>query len=232
VERYRADHALVAVDVYRATTVMVTALAVGRAVFPVPTLADALASAARMPDALLAGEQAGVVPPGFKLDNSPALLERLPGREPLVLLTSAGTRLLDACRGAQAVYVACLRNLSATAEQVASVEERVALVGAGTAGRSRPEDQLVCAWIGRQLLRRGFAVENEATLREVEAYGDADLDVVLCGSPSASWLRDNGRGRDVDFVLDHVDDIGCAARYDGARVELWAGSRDAARLTA
>jgi 2-phosphosulfolactate phosphatase len=229
-ERYRKDHALVAVDVFRAATVILTALAAGRAVFPVSTVAEAWNAAARLPDAVLAGEQRGVVPAGFDLDNSPALLERLPGRKPLILLTSAGTRLLQACRGACAVYVACLRNLRSTAEHLAAREERIALIGAGTAGEARPEDQLVCAWIGQHLLAYGFTAEDAATVREVDEYRGRDLEEVLRDSPSASWLRASGKSRDLEFTLVHLDDMNRAARFDGDRVELCAGCLDADRM--
>lgn len=218
--RYSSDHAVVAVDVFRAATVMLTALAAGRAVFPVAALTDAWTAAANMPEALLAGEQAGVVPSGFALDNSPALLDQLRGCQPLILLTSAGTRLLHACAGASTVYVACLRNLQGTAEEVAAREDRVALIGAGTRGEARPEDQLVCAWIGQRLLDCGFVAEDAATLREVDRYRGAEPARVLRDGLSAAWLRANGKTRDIDFVLDHMDDMNCAARFDRVRVEL------------
>lgn len=217
---YREDHALVTVDVFRATTVILTALVSGRAVFPVSTVEQARSTAAALQGALLAGEQRGAVPAGFDLDNSPALLERLTGSQPLVLVTSAGTRLLQNCRGASAIYVACLRNLHATAEHLATYEERVALVGAGTAGQARPEDQLVCAWIGQYLAERGFVAENRATVGELEQYREADVSTVLLGSPSADWLRSSGKWNDVEFALAHLDDLHQVATFDGRQVRL------------
>src|SRR5690349_8569428 len=97
--RYRSSHALVAVDVFRATSVIVTALAGGHPVYPVGALHEALNTAGRLRQAILAGEQAGVKPDGFDFDNSPVALESSPGHEPIVLLTSAGTLLLANCRG-------------------------------------------------------------------------------------------------------------------------------------
>jgi 2-phosphosulfolactate phosphatase len=218
--RYREDHVLVAVDVFRATTVILTALARGRAVFPVATPEAARRAAERIPAALLAGEQRGEVPSGFDLDNSPALLDRLPGERPLVLVTSAGTRLLECCRGAPRVHVACLRNLRSTAEHLAESGGQVALLGAGTAGEPRPEDQLACAWIGERLLECGFAAENEATVRAVREFRGAGLRAVIEGSRSTAWLRANGKGEDVDFVLAHVDDLDAVAALDGEQVTL------------
>src|SRR5438105_10268319 len=102
--RYRDTHALAVVDVFRATTCIVTALAGGHAVYPVGNLAEAFMQAARLRNALLAGEQDGTVPKDFDHDNSPAALSKLDGASPVVLLTSAGTLLLTNCRGASAIY--------------------------------------------------------------------------------------------------------------------------------
>lgn len=216
--RYRATHALVAVDVFRASTVIVTALAGGHPVYPVGTLSEAMNTTGRLRDPWLAGEQAGVKPATFDFDNSPVAMEAAPGHNPLVLLTSAGTLLLANCRGASAIYVSCLRNWSATAHELRR-HRRVALIGAGTRGQPRDEDQLVCAWIGANLLEAGFEPEDERTLAEVESWRCADLDRLRHG-PSADFLRGSGQEHDVEWVLNHVDDLDGVALYNGQQVSL------------
>jgi phosphosulfolactate phosphohydrolase-like enzyme len=216
--RYRETHALAVVDVFRATTCILTALFRGHAVYPVGTMAEAVMLAGRLRDAQLAGEQDGIKPPCFDHDNSPAALSRLEGASPIVLLTSAGTLLLTNCRGASVIYVASLRNLSATAARLCS-HNRVALIGAGTRGKPRPEDQLVCAWIGDKLFAAGYEPENESTMCEVETWRGADLEVIR-QSPSADYLRNTGREEDIEFVLENVDDIPEVAVYNGQQVSL------------
>ncbi|TMF91247.1 MAG: 2-phosphosulfolactate phosphatase [Chloroflexi bacterium] len=216
--QYRETHAMVVADVFRATSCIVTALASGHPVYPVGTMDEAFAVAERLREPILAGEQAGVKPERFDYDNSPAALESAGGTNPIVLLTSAGTLLLTNCRGATDVYVASLRNLSATADRVAN-HRRVALIGAGTRGQPRPEDQLVCAWIGERLLDMGFEAEDQRTMREVAEWRGADLQV-LRKSPSADYLRGVGQHDDIDFVLCHVDDIPEVAVYNGQQVSL------------
>jgi 2-phosphosulfolactate phosphatase len=219
---YRGDHALVAVDVFRATTVILTALAHGHDVHPAASITEALLAAARLAHPVLMGEQRGVVPSGFELDNSPAAIEKLEGGRPIVLLTSSGTVLLRNCAGARAVYVACLRNLQATAEHLATQEHSVALLGAGTQGQPRPEDQLACAWIGAYLEDHGFEPETERTIEDLRRYRGADLGQVIEGSVSTDWLRSVHKSHDVDFVLQHVDDLPCVAVFDEERVRLLA----------
>src|SRR5881398_2852499 len=111
VDAYREHHAIVAVDVIRATTTAVTCVALGRRCFPVPSVEAAASLAAQMKDPLLMGEVGGDMPPGFHMNNSPADLElRTDIDRPAILLSSSGTPLICAAEGAPAVYAACLRN--------------------------------------------------------------------------------------------------------------------------
>ena len=65
----RGGYAIVAVDVIRTMTTAVTAAALGRRVFPAPTVAAALEQAARLERPLLVGEVDGRMPAGFDLTN-------------------------------------------------------------------------------------------------------------------------------------------------------------------
>jgi phosphosulfolactate phosphohydrolase-like enzyme len=217
--KYRQTHAIVAIDVFRATTVIVTALAGGHPIYPVATVSEALASAARLSDALLVGEQAGVKPAGFALNNSPAAVARLTDLRPIVLLTSAGTQLLAQARGASSIYVACLRNISATAKQLVLSHPKVALIGAGTRGLPRAEDQLACVRIAQLLLASGYEAENSSTEVEVETWRDVGVQELRTG-PSADYLRDTNQTDDLDFVVTHVDDVDSSAVFNGQQVSL------------
>ena len=87
---YWEGHAIVAIDVIRATTTAITSVDRGRRCFPVSTVADALALRARLPDALLVGELRGRTPAGFDLGNSPAALaQRTDVERPAILLSSS-----------------------------------------------------------------------------------------------------------------------------------------------
>jgi 2-phosphosulfolactate phosphatase len=224
---YRDDHAIVAIDVFRASTTIVTALAGGRRVFPVPTVDEALRLAAELPGALLGGEQAGLQPDGFDLQNSPSEVERLHDRHPLVLVTSAGTVLLASAMGAPAIYVGCFRNLTATAERLAEQGRNVALIGAGTRGETRAEDQMACAWLGQRLTAHGFQPHDRRTELELELWADVDLASLRAG-PSAGYLRGSGQGDDIDFVLARMDDVYAAAEFDGHEVRLVDAARSSA----
>lgn len=219
VAKYRDTHAVVAVDVFRATTVIVTALARGHPIYPVSTVEEASEVATRLHDPLLAGEQAGVKPAGFDLNNSPAAVEALPNCRPIVLVTSAGTQLLSEARGARSIYVACLRNMIATAAQLIGTHRRVALIGAGTRGEPRPEDQFACARIAELLHSQGYVPEDRRTIAELDEWRGVGV-TAMRSSPSVDFLRDSNQLGDVDFVLTHVDDVDASAVFNGQQVSL------------
>lgn len=218
-DRYRRGWAVVGVDVLRATTTAVTAAALGRRVFPVPDLERAMTTHAGLEDALLAGELGGRVPYGFEENNSPlALHHRRDVHRPLVLLSSSGTRLLHEVGDREAVYAACLRNTSATVAHLAAHHDRVAVVGAGTRGEFREEDQIGCAWIAQGLVERGFEAAGW-TASVIERWRGAPVEAVASGA-SAEYLRRSGQLGDLDFVLTHVDDLPLVCRLESHELRV------------
>ena len=204
---YREEHAIVAVDVLRATTTAQTAVALGRRCFPVPSIEEALPLAARLEQPLLVGELGGNMPYGFDLQNSPAQVAALEdSSRPMILLSTSGTPMLWESRGAHAVYVGSLRNLSAQATQLAQTHEQVALLAAGTRGEFREEDQLCCAWLAAKLLADGYDAADERTAEIVRRWKGKPVDALLV-SNSVEYLKRTGQLVDVDFVLNHVDDL-------------------------
>lgn len=215
---YRNGYAIVAVDVIRATTTAVTAVALGRRCFPVPSLEAAVPLAAKLTNPLLVGELGGSMPYGFDLNNSPADLEsRTDTHRPMILLTTSGTRVICGAQEWQAMYIACLRNYKAQVAYLASHHPTVALIGAGSRGQFREEDQLCCAWIADGLLAAGYEAENAETTAIVERWRGAPVDVIAEGA-SAEYLRRTDQHRDLEYILTHVDDLSEVYRYERGQV--------------
>jgi len=204
---YVDNAALVAVDVIRATTTACTAIAMGRECHLAPTLHAAFDKASRLSNALLAGEIGGDMPPGFDLSNSPAeLAVRSDVSRPLILLSSTGTRLMYEIRFSDSAYLACFRNYSATIDCLAKNHDVVTLIGAGTRGEFREEDQMCCAWIAEGLVQSGFAPGDEMTLNLIDRWRASSRDAFLT-SRSVAYLQRSGQLHDLDFILDHFDDV-------------------------
>lgn len=207
--RYGPGWAVVCVDVIRATTTAVTAAARGRRCLPVATLEAAAALARSLERPFLCGELGGNMPFGFDLTNSPAEVDALgePGR-PLVLLSSSGTQLIHdaAASGADGVFLGSLRNWAATATHLAALHPRVAVIGAGTRGEFREEDQRCCALVAAALAAAGHRPAGDATLRTLrrwEGKGVTDWQE----SRSVDYLRRSGQLRDLDFIVSHLNDL-------------------------
>ncbi len=216
-EHYRNEYAIVVIDVIRATTTATTALSLNRDVYPVQTTDEAFVLAEKLKRPILAGEQGGNIPYGFDLSNSPVqvtALSVIPSGEftdvskPIILLSSSGTRLLmnSVGDGSHAVYLACARNFSAVANHIIGLHDKVAVLGAGTRGEFRQEDQIVCAWIAERLVEAGYEMESNRTRDLISRWSGANLDVVRDGH-SADYLKRTGQVHDLEFILHHYDDL-------------------------
>jgi 2-phosphosulfolactate phosphatase len=217
--RYAGGWVVVAVDVVRATTTAVTAVAAGRACYPVPSVDAARDLAAGLDQPLLVGELGGVVPPGFDLDNSPAALShRTDVERPVVLLSTTGTRLFARPAPGVAVHAACLRNLTAQVRRLATGHWHVAVIGAGSRGEFRDEDQWACARIAAGLVEAGYRPSGP-TAKMLDRWRDVPVEV-LEGGASADYLRRSDRLDDLDFVLGHVDDLDATFELNGRGLEM------------
>jgi 2-phosphosulfolactate phosphatase len=148
----------VVIDVIRATTVIVEALASGaRAIYPVVSTEDAirLSHTLGRDDTLLCGERKGLKVDGFHLGNSPREFtpERVGGKR-LVMSTTNGTRALWAAQGAERVLVLSFLNLRAVALEVAEAlgaGTSLALVCAGKEGRFSLDDAFCAGLLVREV---------------------------------------------------------------------------------
>jgi 2-phosphosulfolactate phosphatase len=202
-----AGDVIVVVDVIRATTTAVTAVAQGRRCFTAPNVAAARRRAIRLERPLLAGEFAGVVPAGFELDNSPAAIAaRSDVERPLLLVSSSGTPLIHAAALSGTVYLGSLRNARYLGLWLAGRHARVAIVAAASRGEFREEDRVCCATVAGELLDAGYAPEDDATAALVKRWRGASPDAWLA-SKSVEFLRATGHIDDLEFILEHQDDL-------------------------
>ena len=216
---YPPGAVIVGVDVIRSTTTAITAVAGGRRCHVAANLDEVAQLQPQLERPLLVGELGGNMPYGFDLNNSPAAIagQGDSGR-PAILLSTSGTRLL---RTAAAVHsstlVACLRNWAAQAAELRRTRPAdVVLLGAGTRGEFREEDQLCCAWIAGPLLDDGYEADD-ATRRIIDTWRAAPADAITEGK-SARYLRDSGQLVDLAFILDHVGDLTGTYEMRGSEV--------------
>ena len=209
------DHTAIVIDVLRASSTIVAALAAGaQAIYPVVSTEEAikLATSLGREDALLAGERRGLKVEGFDLGNSPReFTPEAVGGKRVVMSTTNGTRALVIAAGAERVLVASFLNLSAVAAACADAE-RLAVVCAGREGRFGIDDA-VCAGmlLGRLKERLGGALEVEDAGRAVVALAEAFfLDDALVDD---ALFEDAAAGRAL-AEIDMLDDVSWCVRVD------------------
>lgn len=207
VARYRTGYAVVAVDVIRATTTAISAVAAGRRCFTASTIEGARELAARLGNALLVGEQTGAMPADFDLNNSPAaLLARTDVERPAILLSSSGTRLCREASLCEAAFLACFRNHLSLPAHLAGAYSRIAVIGAGSRGEFRLEDQMCCAQLAKALVELGYSPGTSDTLNLIRRWSAAPANAWL-HSKSVQYLRESGQLDDLQFILDHIGDL-------------------------
>ena len=211
-----AAQAVVVVDVIRSTTTGITALENGHRCFVAATEREAWDLAASLDRAILAGEQNGFMPDGFEMNNSPVSVAAADPARPVILLSTSGTRIMRNVESPLPVYAACLRNVAASVAYLAGRYASIALVGAETSDEFRTEDQICCGRLADRLVNAGY--ESLPRARDaIRRWSAVSINAIAEGR-SAEYLRRTRQDHDLDFILEHVDDVGCAARLD--RTEL------------
>ena len=216
--RHRQRDAVACIDVMLATTTLVTAVARGRRAFVASGPPELRALQTRLGGVLVAGALDGKSV-AFEAPDGPCAMERNgQDQRALVLLSPPGTELIANAAEGGAVMLACFRNLSATADALAR-HDRVALLAAGCREEFSCEDQMAAAWIAERLLQRGFEAEDRRTADVVRRWTGIGPSLAGWGN-SAAYLRRDGRGDEVDFVIGHVDDVALACLCEGSEVRL------------
>lgn len=188
----------VVVDVIRATSTIVEALANGaRCVLPTASAEEAikLASSLGREDTLLCGERKGLKIEGFELGNSPSEYVRdvVEGKQ-LVMTTTNGTRAFIAAREAERILTASFMNLSAVVEEMAGADE-VAVVCAGKEDRFSLDDALCAGLLVRKLLEERAEAVADGKGPELDDGARVVLDLAERYAPDAEFLRSTAAGK-------------------------------------
>ncbi|MHB8945350.1 MAG: 2-phosphosulfolactate phosphatase [Bacillota bacterium] len=211
----------VVIDVLRATSTVVAALAAGAAgVIPVLTPEEARALARTMPGGhvILGGERKAVRIPGFDLGNSPReyRAEEVGGKT-IILTTTNGTRAVHAASAAARVLMGAIMNGTAVARTVIREGRDLVIVCAGTRGSFSLEDALAAGVI-LEALPRAAAAEGY----DLEAdYDDLSLAALAIAGHYRGRLDEALRwthhGMDLE-ALGFAADLDYCARLDAVPV--------------
>lgn len=210
-----AGKVVVVIDVLRATTTIVHALANGATqVVPCLEITEALQHSGV--GILRGGERGGRQIAGFDLGNSPQEYSReVVGGKTVVFTTTNGTRAMQRCRLARRVLIGAFVNFSSLCRELAA-EPQVALVCAGTDGHVTREDTLLAGAIVDDVARHGAAgyklndqaeIAADSWQTAVRGLTDRPLGILLKGSRGGRNLIEIGQENDIDLAaqLDKFD---------------------------
>jgi 2-phosphosulfolactate phosphatase len=226
-----AGKPVLVIDVLRATTTMIVALANGaRAIIPAASADDALKLAQLLErgHVLLAGERRAERIEGFALGNSP--LEMTPeavGGRTLVMTTTNGVQALLAAEGGRPVLIGAAVNFNAAAAAAREAFERAGELTILCSGREKAfglEDAYAAGRFVEAIvpgkLRRALEV-NDAVIaaRElVKKFGN-DWKKAVTASAHARYLKERGFAQDVAFAV-QVDTYQLVPVYADRRVTI------------
>lgn len=205
-----AGRTAVVVDVLRATSTIVEAIAHGaRSIFPVATIDEAARLGQNLDRAttLLCGERRSERVAGFDLGNSPAeFTATAVSGKALVMSTTNGTLALLAAAPARRILVASLLNLGAAARAIADDAGDLIIICAGREGHFGLEDAVCAGLLATRVGERaGKRVKgNDATAAAMSLgrrYGKA-LVRMMRGTAAGRQLMDLGFADDLAFCAD------------------------------
>lgn len=200
------DCTVVVIDVFRATSAMVTAFAHGvEKMIPVSSMEEA--ERYRAEGYLTAAERKGEKVEGYALGNSPFhyMDEGLQGKS-IVITTTNGTKAIEVASKANHVLLGSFLNLKAVAEQVEKLDKDVMLLCAGWKDRYNLEDTLVAGAlveIIEQNLRFGDYSDSAISARQLYRGAKEDLYAYLEDSSHRRRLSRLNMEEDIIFCLKH-----------------------------
>jgi len=200
---------VVVVDVLRASTTVITALANGaKAIIPAATAEEAvrLASNLEKDGVVLAGERKSLKIEGFALGNSPReMTAAAVGGKTIVLATTNGTPALVAAQGGDPVLVGAPANFRALAARARAVLEQRGELVVLCAGRDKQfavEDGYTAGRLIKAVRRGVKRLELNDAARAAIALTDAvaTWTEALEGSEAARQLAEADLAEDVRFA--------------------------------
>lgn len=200
---------VVVIDVLRACSTIVTALACGaKGVVPVRDLVEAGPFTQNLDPTrfVMCGERDGVKIDGYHFGNSP--LEFQPSDvkdKTMVLSTTNGTAAITRASLAKNLYIASFLNAGAVAEQLRSTEQELYFICAGWKNRLCLEDTLCAGYILTEIFGSGLPDSSRDGVRVAHALyssGKDRITEIVQASNHAARLRDLNYSKDIEYCCE------------------------------
>lgn len=204
-ELYKQEYtAVVAIDVLRATTAIVTAFHHGAyRIIPVSTVEEALDY--KNQGYMAAAERGGKIVDGFEFGNSPFSYMRpeIKGQT-IALTTTNGTRAINIAAATHKVYIGAFINMDAVIRLLTQRPEDVLLLASGWQGKFNLEDSICAGAITDALLQTGsYMSDEDSTIAAMFLFQKARQNYFgfLKASSHRRRLRNLNLNEDIKYCL-------------------------------
>lgn len=172
----------VVIDMFRATSVIVTALNNGcREVLPFLTIEETLENADKLyrSEYILGGERKAVKIEGFDLSNSPLeYTEEVVKGKKVLMTTTNGTRTLTKSNSAERVLIAAMINAEAVAEKLLEINQDVVIINAGTNGNFSMDDYICSGYIINEVIKKNNKIELTDIAKTADMIYESNKDII------------------------------------------------------
>lgn len=206
------DKIVVIIDVLRATSVMITALANGaRGVYPYKDIESVLENSKKSKSFVLAGERKGLKIEGFDFGNSPLeyTKEAVEGKD-MFMTTSNGTRAIEnSAKGSKKIFIGAFLNVESIVKKILKENDDTVIVCSGTDDNFSLDDAL-CAG---EIIKRAKEKNKDIHLTDIGlamkklAETSLGIENTLEGSRHFEYLKKIGFYGDMNhcFTMDMFD---------------------------
>lgn len=198
---------VIVIDVLRATSTIVTALAnKAHCVIPVEHVEEALDfyNIDSENIIVLGGEREAKIIKGFHFGNSPLAYtkEKIKDKK-VVLTTTNGTRTIKACEAGENMYIASFLNAAAVVQMLIKDKKDTAVVCSGTNGEYSMDDALCAGMIISMLNKEEDIIITDLgwTVKELYEVYMHDIHGLLKNCSHYKRLEENGFEEDLKYCL-------------------------------
>lgn len=206
------DKIVVIIDVLRATSVMITALANGaKAVYPYKDIESVLENSKKSKSFVLGGERKGLKIEGFDFGNSPLeyTKEAVSGKD-MFMTTSNGTRAIEnSANGSKKLFIAAFLNVESVAKKILEENNDTVIICSGTDNNFSLDDALCAGEIIRRVKEKNRDIQLTDISLAMKRLAETSLGIeeTLEGSKHFEYLKTIGFYGDMNhcFTMDMFD---------------------------
>lgn len=206
------DKIVVIIDVLRATSVMITALANGaKAVYPYKDIESVLENSKKSKSFVLGGERKGLKTEGFDFGNSPLeyTKEAVSGKD-MFMTTSNGTRAIEnSANGSKKLFIAAFLNVESVAKKILEENDDTVIICSGTDNNFSLDDALCAGEIIRRVKEKNRDIQLTDISLAMKRLAETSLGIeeTLEGSKHFEYLKTIGFYGDMNhcFTMDMFD---------------------------